>query len=58
MYEWYLKKMEVNIMWKFKFFKTKEKMQEFLAKNEGKIQYKEVFVCNEYGIEYRKLRVL
>lgn len=43
-------------MWKFKFFKTKEKMQEFLAKNEGKIQYKEVFVCNEYGIEYRNLR--
>ena len=41
--------------WKFKTFKTKEQMQKFISKNENKIQYREIFVNNEYAIEYKKL---
>lgn len=41
--------------WKFKAFKTKEQMQNFISKNENKIQYREIFVNNEYAIEYKKL---
>ena len=43
-------------MWKTKIFSTKEKMDAFINKNQGKIQYQEIFVNNGYGIEYRKLR--
>lgn len=41
--------------WKFKTFKTKEQMQNFISKNENKMQYREIFVNNEYAIEYKKL---
>lgn len=41
--------------WKFKTFKTKEQMQNFINKNENKIQYREIFINNEYAIEYKKL---
>lgn len=43
-------------MWKVKTFKTKQAMEKFLAKHEGKIQWVEIFINNAYGIEYRKLR--
>jgi hypothetical protein len=31
-------------------------MEKFIAKNDGKIQWVEIFVNNAYGIEYKKLR--
>ena len=43
-------------MWKTKTFKTKAAMEAFIAKNDEKIQWHEIFVNNAYGIEYRKLR--
>lgn len=43
-------------MWKIKTFKTKQAMENFLAKNQNKIQWVEVFVNNAYAIEYRKLK--
>ena len=30
-------------------------MQNFISKNENKIQYREIFVNNEYAKEYKKL---
>ena len=45
-------------MWQLKFFKTKETMSAFIEKNKRKIQYREVFINNGYGIEYRKLIVI
>lgn len=42
-------------MWKFKEFKTHEKLLAFVAK--GGIQWQEVFINNGYAIEYRKLVV-
>jgi hypothetical protein len=43
-------------MWKTRIFKTKEAMNQFLLRNEGRIQWHEVFINNAYGVEYRKLR--
>jgi hypothetical protein len=43
-------------MWKFRQFKTKVAYNNFLKRNEGKIQFVEVFVNNAYALEYRKLR--
>lgn len=43
-------------MWIVKTFKTKSAMQNFIARNRGKIQWQEIFVNNSYAIEYRKLR--
>ncbi len=43
-------------MWKFRQFKTKVAYNNFLKRNEGKIQVVEVFVNNAYALEYRKLR--
>lgn len=43
-------------MWISRQWKTKEAMNKFLAKNEGKIQWVEVFINNAYGLEYRKLK--
>lgn len=43
-------------MWKVKVFKTREKMQQWLDKHEGKIQWEEIFVNNAYAVEYRPLR--
>jgi len=42
-------------MWITKIFRTRESMEKFIAKNDGKIQWVEIFVNNAYGIEYRKL---
>jgi len=49
-------------MWQTKIFtgktmkQAKEKMTSWLAKNSNKIQWREIFVNNAYGIEYRNLR--
>jgi hypothetical protein len=45
-------------MWQEKIFKTREAMQAWLYKNEHRIQWQEIFVCNAYGLTYRKLRVI
>mgnify|MGYP003292127171 CR=1 FL=1 len=42
-------------MWKFKTFKTAEKMNSFIEKNKNKIQYNIVYVCNGYSVEFRPL---
>lgn len=42
-------------MWRIKTFKTKEEMQNFINKNDHKMQWHEIFVNNEYGIEYKRL---
>ena len=42
-------------MWQTKEFKTKEKMNMFIEKNRDKIQWREIFINNSWGIEYRKL---
>jgi len=44
--------------WKIKTFRTIEAMHEFLHKNDGLIQFNEVYVNNAYAIEYRKLRII
>lgn len=43
-------------MWKIKTFKTKQAMNNFLAKHQHKIHWVEVFINNAYAIEYRPLR--
>jgi len=43
-------------MWIIRTFKTRKNMNAFIAKNEGKIQWTEIFINNGYGIEYRRLR--
>ncbi len=44
-------------MWQIKTFKTKEKLDKFLARN-PKIEWQEIFINNGYGVEYRKLRII
>lgn len=44
--------------WKTKIFKTKEEMQRFIDIRKNRIEYQEIFVNNEYGIEYRELTVI
>lgn len=45
-------------MWNTKVFKTKESMTKWLAANDHKVQWNEIYINNAYGIEYRKLRVV
>jgi hypothetical protein len=45
-------------MWQTKTFKTKEEMQAWLEKREGRIQYQEIFVNNAYGVQWRPLRIV
>ena len=42
-------------MWKIKEFKTMEEMENFIKRNKNKIQYREIFINNAYGIEYKRL---
>lgn len=51
-------------MWKDKIFKfkttagaktAKAKLDAWLERNEGSIQYEQIFVNNAYGVTYRKL---
>lgn len=42
--------------WKTRSFKTIESMNNWLAKNDGLIQWNEIYLNNAYGVEYRKLR--
>lgn len=43
-------------MWIIRTFKTRENMNDFITKNEGKIQWIEIFINNGFCIEYRRLR--
>lgn len=43
-------------MWIIRTFKTRKNMNGFITKNEGKIQWTEIFINNGFGIEYRRLR--
>lgn len=54
-------------MWKDKIFKfktmagaksAKAKLDAWLERNEGLIQWEQIFVNNAYGVTYRKLRVI
>lgn len=45
-------------MWTHKKFKTKEAMQTWLEKHEGRIEWQEVYVNNAYGLIYRYLRII
>ena len=43
-------------MWIIRTFNTREKMNDFITKNEGKIQWIEIFINNGFGIKYRRLK--
>lgn len=43
-------------MWDIKTFKTRDAMLAYLDKHGHRIEYREIFVNNAYGITYRKLR--
>jgi len=45
-------------MWQTKVFKTKESMQQWIAKNDRKTQWQEIFINNAYGVEFKLLRVI
>jgi len=47
-------------MWKIKQWNLdqEEEMQNWIAKNESRIQWHEVFINNALGIEYRMLRII
>jgi hypothetical protein len=45
-------------MWQIKTFDTLAAMRAWIAKNEGRIQWREVFIENGYGVEWRKLRMI
>lgn len=47
-------------MWQMKTWKLNErdKMEEWCRKNEHRYQIEEVFVSNEWAVEYRKLKVI
>ncbi len=46
--------------WKFKTFKQRQRarglMCGWIEKNQGRVQYQEIFVNNAYAVEYRPLR--
>jgi hypothetical protein len=42
-------------MWEVKTFKTREAMQAWVARNEGRMQWQEVFVNNGYAVTFRPL---
>ena len=47
-------------MWKTRIFETREQMESFIKYYSDKygLQWKEIFVNNAYGIEYRFLKVI
>lgn len=45
-------------MWELKTFKTQAAQNNWIAKNEHKYQIVVIYLNNEYGVEYRKLRKL
>ncbi len=45
-------------MWRTKMFKTRAAMLAWVEKSGHKCQWSEIFVCNAYGVEYRRLRVI
>ena len=45
-------------MWTVKIFKTKQAMQNWIARHGHQHQIQEVFVNNAYALDVRKLRVI
>jgi hypothetical protein len=45
-------------MWQTKTFKTREAMEKWLKKREGRIQYTQIFINNGYGVEWRPLKII
>lgn len=43
-------------MWMTKTFKTKAAFDAWVERNGHKMQWREIFVNNAWGVEYRKLR--
>lgn len=43
-------------MWQVKTFKTKEAFQAWVARNDARVQWQEVFVNNGYGVTFKPLR--
>jgi len=41
--------------WKIKEFKTQEKMDAWIEKNQSKYQIVVLFINNSFGVEYREL---
>jgi hypothetical protein len=46
----------MTTMWRTKTFKSREAMSRWLKRQEGRIQYQEVFVNNAFAVEWRWLR--
>jgi hypothetical protein len=44
-----------QVMWQVKTFKTVEAQRAWVARNQHRVQWHEVFVNNAYGVEYRPL---
>jgi CHASE1-domain containing sensor protein len=45
-------------MWIVKKFKSQEKMNAWIVKNEHKVQYTILYVNNGYALEYKPLRII
>jgi hypothetical protein len=45
-------------MYQIKEFKTQDQLNKWIAANDGKTQWQEVFVNNAYAVEYKALRQL
>ena len=43
-------------MWKIKTFKTADAMRAWIARNDGRMQWHELFINNGYGVQFRPLR--
>lgn len=45
-------------MWQVKIFKSREKMLAWIERNQHRVQWREVYVNNAWGVDYRPLRVI
>ena len=45
-------------MWQIKTFKTREAMLLWIARNESRMQWNQIYINNGYAVEYRKLRMI
>lgn len=43
-------------MWQIKKFRTRKALSAWVARNEGRIQWREVFVDSAWAVEWRPLR--
>lgn len=47
-----------EIVWTDKTFKTKEAFDRWIARNESKMQWQEIYINNAYGVTYKPLRLI